>query len=245
MVVEEKLPDLIRICQRNGIRRLELFGSAARDDFQPAASDLDFIVTFDDSADRRGFEPYLDALREFEALLGRKVDLLEADAITNPFLFEAIEQDRIVLCEARNGTLMAKQPGTYLHDAPMALAAIERYIAGKDLNDYLRDDLLQAAVERRFEIAAEALNQLSKSHPSLVAKISNIATIVAFRNVPAHEYSVVNNHTVWELAQMRAPALRREIEALLQNLPGAKVAPSARTEEEGACRSADERWTRH
>lgn len=229
-VVEDKLPNLIRICQRNGIRRLELFGSAARHDFQPATSDLDFIVTFDESAARGGFESYLDALREFEELFRHKVDLLEAGAITNPFLLEAIEQDRIVLCEGRNGTVMAKQPETYLHDAAMALAAIERYIAGKDLDYYLRDDLLQAAVERRFEIAAEALNQLSKSHPSLVAKISNLPTIVAFRNVLAHEYAVVNNRRVWELAQMRAPALLREIEALLQNLSGAKRSPSERTQ---------------
>ncbi len=228
-VVEEKLPDVIRICQRHGIRRLELFGSAARDDFQPASSDLDFIATFDDSANRR-FESYLDTLREFEALFGHKVDLLEADAITNPFLLEAIEQDRIVLCERRNGTVMAKQPGVYLHDAAMALAAIERYIAGKDLNQYLRDDLLQAAVERRFEIAAEALNQLSKSYPSLVAQISNFPAIVAFRNVLAHEYAVVNNRRVWELAQMYAPALRKEIEALLQSLPGIEGTRSDKTE---------------
>ena len=126
------------------------------------------------------------------------------------------------MCEARNGIVMAKQPGTYLHAAAMALAAIERYIAGKNLDDYLRDDMLQAAVERRFEIAAEALNQLSKSQSSLVAKVSNVATIVAFRNVLANEYAVVNSRTVWELAQTRAPALRKEIEYLLQNLPGAQ-----------------------
>ncbi len=221
-VVQEKLPDLIRLCRRNGIRRLELFGSAARDDFQPAHSDLDFIATFDDCTRLEGFESYLDALRQLEDLFGQRVDLLEADAITNPFLLEAIEQDRIVLCERANGTVMAKPPGTYLHEAAVALAAIERYIAGKDADYYVRDDLLQAAVERRFEIAAEALNQLSKTHPSLVSKISNLPAIVAFRNVLAHEYTVVNNRRVWQLAQMSAPALLKEIEALLQNLSGAK-----------------------
>lgn len=229
-VVEEKLPDLMRICQCYGIRRLELFGSAARDDFQPATSDLDFVVTFEESVRPAGFESYLHVTREFEDLFGHKVDLLEADAITNPFLLEAIEQDRIVLCERRNGTVMARHPGTYLHGAATALAAIERYIAGKDLESYLRDDLLQAAVECRFEIAAEALNQLSKSYPSLVAKISNLPTIVAFRNLLAHEYAMVNNRTVWELAQMRAPALRKDIEALLQNLPSNEGSPSESTQ---------------
>jgi uncharacterized protein len=134
-LVLEKLPDLARICQRCGIRRLELFGSTARDDFRSGASDLDFVATFDESSASDGFEPYLNALREFENLFGHDVDLLEADAITNPFLLEAIDQDRIVLCERRNGTVMARNPGTYLHDAAMALAAIERYIAGKKLDD--------------------------------------------------------------------------------------------------------------
>jgi uncharacterized protein with HEPN domain/predicted nucleotidyltransferase len=217
-VVQQKLPDLIRICESCGIRRLELFGSAARDDFQPASSDLDFAVTFEKSARPGGFELYLEVLREFEDLFGRKVDLLEAEAITNPFLLDAIAQDRLVLCEARNGNVMAKQPETYLHDAATALAAIERYIEGKNLEHYLRDDLLQAAVERRFEIAAEALNQLSKTHPSLVGRICNLPAVIAFRNVLAHEYGVVNNRTVWELAQKRAPALRKELEKLLQNL---------------------------
>lgn len=227
--VERKLPDLVRICQRNGIRRLELFGSAARDDFQTATSDLDFIATFDDSADRGGFESYLNALREFEDLFKHKVDLLEADAITNPFLLEAIERDWIVLCEGRNGTVMAKQPGTYMHDAAMALAAIERYVAGRDLDDYLRDDLLQAAVERRFEIAAEALNQLSKRYPSLAVQISDISTLVGFRNVLAHEYAAISNRRVWEFAQMHAPALRIEIEALLHDLPDTQASPSTAT----------------
>jgi uncharacterized protein with HEPN domain/predicted nucleotidyltransferase len=217
-VVEEKLPDLVRICQRCGIRRLELFGSAARDEFQPAASDLDFLVTFEESSSPNGFDSYLSALREFEDLFGRKVDMVEADAVTNPFLLEAIQQDRIVLCERRNGTVMARNPTTWLHDAAMALAAIERYIAGKDLDYYLGDDLLQAAVERRFEIAAEALNQLSKSHPSLAAKIPNLPALIAFRNFLAHEYVAVNSRRVWELAHVHAPVLRKEIETLLQDL---------------------------
>jgi uncharacterized protein with HEPN domain/predicted nucleotidyltransferase len=228
-VVQDKLPDLVRICERCGIRRLELFGSAARDDFDPAASDLDFVVMFEESTLQDGFDSYLNTLRELEAPLGHKVDLLEADAIANPFLLDAIKQDRIVLCERRDGTVMARNPGTYLYDAATALGAIERYVAGKNLDDYLRDDLLQGAVERRFEIAAEALNQLSKSHPSLLAKISDLPAIVAFRNLLARGYAAVSNRRVWELADKRAPALRKEIEALLQNLSSSQGSPSEAT----------------
>lgn len=68
-----------RFCRRWHIRTLALFGSALREDFQPE-SDLDFLVTFEPSADWS----LLDHLRmqeELEALLGRKVDLVSRRAI--------------------------------------------------------------------------------------------------------------------------------------------------------------------
>lgn len=205
-VVEQKLPELIEICRHNRIRRLELFGSSARDDFDPETSDLDLLAVFEEP-ERTGIsESYLNALGGLENLFGRKVDLLTADAITNPFLLEALERDRVVVCEKVNGTIMVKEPRMYLHDAATALAAIWRYLKGKSLDDYQRDDLLQAAVERRFEIAAEALNQLSKTHPSIASRISDLLSIVGFGNVLAHEYAAVNSRIVWDLAQPRPGA---------------------------------------
>jgi len=44
------------LCQRHEVRRLDLFGSAARGDFQPEQSDLDFIVQFA----RTGYAGYAD-----------------------------------------------------------------------------------------------------------------------------------------------------------------------------------------
>ena len=113
---------------------------------------------------------------------------------------------------------MAKEPRMDLYDAATALAAVSRYLSGKSLDDCQRDDLLQAAVERRFEIAAEALNQLSKTHPSITSRIPDLATVVSFRNVLAHDYAGVSNRIVWDLAQNRAPALLGEIEKVLEEL---------------------------
>ncbi len=69
------------LCRRFGVMRLDVFGSAARgDDFDPARSDVDVLVTF--SADR---EPSLAAFLDFklalEAMLGRAVDLVERPAV--------------------------------------------------------------------------------------------------------------------------------------------------------------------
>ncbi len=47
-VIESRRTELDQICRNRGVRRLELFGSAARDDFTPA-SELAFLVEFSGS----------------------------------------------------------------------------------------------------------------------------------------------------------------------------------------------------
>jgi len=43
--IAAKRPKIVEICRRFHVRRLEVFGSAARgDDFDPACSDADFLV---------------------------------------------------------------------------------------------------------------------------------------------------------------------------------------------------------
>ena len=45
-LIENKRTVLTDLCRRFGVRRLELFGSAATDAFDPSRSDLDFLVEF-------------------------------------------------------------------------------------------------------------------------------------------------------------------------------------------------------
>ena len=59
-----------------GVRRLALFGSAARGD-DAGASDLDFLVEFD----RKTFRNYMGLLAFLEGRFGRKVDLVVRDGI--------------------------------------------------------------------------------------------------------------------------------------------------------------------
>jgi uncharacterized protein len=78
--ISDKLDALADICRRYGVSRLEVFGSAARDDFDPARSDVDFLVTFKPAA--RSDIGALDELKEaLENLLGRSVDLVERETI--------------------------------------------------------------------------------------------------------------------------------------------------------------------
>ncbi len=45
--IREKIPEIARIARRWRVKRLGLFGSATGDRFDPAASDIDFVVEFE------------------------------------------------------------------------------------------------------------------------------------------------------------------------------------------------------
>lgn len=69
-------------CRRRQVRELSLFGSALRDDFGPH-SDIDLLIVFEPDAPVSLWDwgPILD---ELHGIFGRRVDLVEKDAIRNP-----------------------------------------------------------------------------------------------------------------------------------------------------------------
>jgi predicted nucleotidyltransferase len=82
------------ICQRYQIRRLEVFGSAARaDDFDVQHSDADFLVEFSAQAPA-DLNRFFGIKSELETLLGRGVDLVEPGAVRNPFVLASINRHR-------------------------------------------------------------------------------------------------------------------------------------------------------
>jgi len=73
------LDSIAGFCRRHHIRKLALFGSVLRDDFGPD-SDVDVLVTFaEDEHWRLGDFGHM--RDELDALLGRKVDLVERQAV--------------------------------------------------------------------------------------------------------------------------------------------------------------------
>ena len=71
-------------CRRLNVRRLDVFGSAARGNFDPGRSDIDFLVEFVDH-DKPGIaRRYLDLADSLEALFRRKVDLVTTESVSKP-----------------------------------------------------------------------------------------------------------------------------------------------------------------
>ena len=91
--IAQHLTAMGRLCERYKIRRLELFGSAARGFDFHAASDADFLIEFapDAPAD---LDRFFGFKAELEKLLGINVDLVEQGAIKNPYVLADINRSR-------------------------------------------------------------------------------------------------------------------------------------------------------
>ena len=112
--------------------------------------------------------------------------------------------------------MQPRDPRAFLWDVREAARAIQSFTAGLDAHAYVGNELVQAAVERKFEVIGEALNQLAKLDAALANRIPNLAQTVAFRNQLIHGYATVNPSTVWNIAQTALPSLIESVEALLQ-----------------------------
>lgn len=81
-------------CRERGIRKLSLFGSVLRDDFDPARSDVDVLAEFDPGAlNGVGFR-YFGYGDELAAIVGRKVDFCTQ---LRPWLQPLVEKRALVI----------------------------------------------------------------------------------------------------------------------------------------------------
>lgn len=103
----------------------------------------------------------------------------------------------------------------YLYDIQQAARTLSEFVEGRDWDDYRRDAMLRAAVERQFEIIGEALAQLAKRDEGVAARIGEHRRIIAFRNILIHGYADVDDRLVWDMVQTRLPVLRQQVDALL------------------------------
>jgi predicted nucleotidyltransferase len=90
---------LARLSKKYGVKKLSVFGSAARGD-AVRESDIDFLVEF-----KKGKSPSLIGLeafkRELSALYGgREVDVATSAILKNPYRRKSIEKDLKVIYDA-------------------------------------------------------------------------------------------------------------------------------------------------
>ena len=99
-IIENNRTQIEALCARFGVLRLEVFGSAAGNQFDPGRSDVDFLLYFGGTYDPSLARRYFGLKEALEALLGRGVDLVMVGALTNPHFIESVNRTRQVVYAA-------------------------------------------------------------------------------------------------------------------------------------------------
>lgn len=96
-IIKSSTQQIAQLCEQNQVSRLEVFGSASTDRFDPATSDLDFLVEFANHTPAGASTRFFALRQGLEELLGRAIDLVEIQTIQNPYFLEAIAPTRQVI----------------------------------------------------------------------------------------------------------------------------------------------------
>ena len=98
-IITDNREKIAELCRTHHVRRLSVFGSAVRDDFDPDRSDVDLLIEFEPF--EAGYaQNFFSLLFSFDELFGRKVDLVTDRYVRNPYLRKAIEGEKVTLYAA-------------------------------------------------------------------------------------------------------------------------------------------------
>jgi len=114
--------------------------------------------------------------------------------------------------------LPEERDAAYIWDMLDSAKTIVHFIANVSFDDFLQDRKLQLAIERAVEIIGEAARRISdkfkQAHPEIQWQ-----SIIAQRNVLAHEYGEIKQDRMWLVATIHIPDLIAKLEPLLPPLP--------------------------
>lgn len=95
-----------------------------------------------------------------------------------------------------------------LLDIILSCEEIQSFTGSKNYDDFLKDRILQLAIEREFEIIGEAVSRLERiDQENLEQKIPEYRKIIGFRNLLAHGYDVIDDASLWDFVVNRVPEL--------------------------------------
>jgi predicted nucleotidyltransferase len=89
--IRDSQAQIAELCRTHHVRRLAVFGSAVRDDFDPERSDVDLLVEFEPIGFDRYFDNKSELRKGLRDIFSRKIDLLTWSSIRNPYLRREIE----------------------------------------------------------------------------------------------------------------------------------------------------------
>lgn len=96
--VKDRVEEIGLICRYHAVERLDMFGSAGSNEFDPERSDLDFVVSFQRLDPPHLFDRYFGLKEDLEQLFERPVDLVMEGVVSrNAYFAESLAKTRLPL----------------------------------------------------------------------------------------------------------------------------------------------------
>ncbi|MBR9923076.1 MAG: nucleotidyltransferase [Bacteroidetes bacterium] len=103
-LIQSHTKELNQACEQSQVKELYVFGSVLTDQFD-SESDIDFIVTIDESDPLEYTEYYFQLKFALEKIFSRKIDLLEQKAIRNDLFREMVDREKQLVYVRRSQRL--------------------------------------------------------------------------------------------------------------------------------------------
>jgi uncharacterized protein with HEPN domain len=114
---------------------------------------------------------------------------------------------------------MKKNPIIYVEHISACISKIKEYTEVINENDFLKNNLIQDAVIRNFEIIGEATKKLNDDFRAKYTEIE-WKKIAGMRDKLIHDYIGVDLWAVWAVVENIIPTLHTQIEEILINEKG-------------------------
>jgi uncharacterized protein len=100
-IIERRKEELENVCRKLRIKRLYAFGSAVTVDRFREDSDIDFLISFDETISPEEYtENYFQLQYKLRELFGREIDLITERSLSNPYFIESVNKNKVLLYEA-------------------------------------------------------------------------------------------------------------------------------------------------
>ncbi len=102
----------------------------------------------------------------------------------------------------------------YLQDILDAIAKVERYSAGLDLEQFKLDELHIDGINMNLIVIGEAANAVPDDIQQKYPQI-DWRNVIGLRNAIAHEYFRLNLDRIWDIVEVEIPELKRLIQDIM------------------------------